>query len=124
MGDTYKFEKIEKALDAIHCTVVKIENEHGAKFDVLFEGQESLKAGQESLKADVGELKADVGELKTDVGELKTDVGELKTGQREILKDLREVKSSVGLLHTIANQHEARLQKGEGTLADHMANNS
>jgi len=110
MGDTYKFEKIEKALDDIHCTVVKIENEHGAKFDVLFEAQESLKAGQESLKAGQESLKADVAGLKD--------------GQRDIRKDLGEVKSSVGLLHTISNQHEARLQKVESTLVDHLANHS
>jgi len=117
MSDDSRFEKIEKSLDAIHCAVVKIENNHGAKLEALFDGQERLKA-------DVSELKAGVSELKTDVSELKTGQASLKTGQREIRKDLGEVKSSMGLLHTMVSGHEARLQKVEGNLAGHLANHS
>ena len=38
-------------MDAIHLTVVKIENEQGAKFDALFEGQEILKSDVADLKS-------------------------------------------------------------------------
>jgi chromosome segregation ATPase len=152
MVDDSSLDKFKKILDAIHCTVVRIENEHGAKIDVLFEGQESLrtdvadlKAGQESLKTDVADLKAGQEILRTDVAGLKAgqeilrtdvaglkagqeslraDLAGLKVGQREIRGEVREVKSSVGLLHTIANQHESRLQKVEGSLSDHLTDNS
>jgi len=117
MVDDSRLDRFEKTLDAIHCTVVKIENEHGAKIDALFEGQESLRT-------DVAGLKADVAGLKTGQEGLRTDIAGLRVGQREIRGEVREVKSSVGLLHAIANQHESRLQKVEGSLADHLANDS
>ena len=45
----------------------------------------------------------------------------IEAGQAEIKKDLREVKSTVGLLHSIANDHEGRLRKLEAALEDHVA---
>ncbi|MBW1809340.1 MAG: hypothetical protein JRJ87_14180 [Deltaproteobacteria bacterium] len=107
-GNSWR-DKIEKTMDAIHCSVVKIENEHGAKLEALFEGQADLKTDVAELKTDVADLKTDVAELKTGQLILKTDVAELKTGQQKIRGEIREVKDSVDLLRPIANDHESRI---------------
>lgn len=39
-------------------------------------------------------------------------------------KEIREIRRVAGLLHAIANDHEARLQSVESTLQDHLVNHS
>ena len=113
MVDDSRLDKFEKTLDAIHCSVVKIENEHGAKLEALFEGQEILKADVTSLKAGQEILKADVTSLKAGQEILKADVAGLKVGQKEIRGEIREVNKSVDQLRPIANDHESRIQSLE-----------
>lgn len=48
----------------------------------------------------------------------------LEAGQETIKVDVRDIKRTVGLLHSIANDHENRLQKVETTLRDHLDNHS
>jgi hypothetical protein len=70
---------------------------------------------QKVIKSDVGVLKTDVGVLKSDVGVLKSDVGEVKS-------DVRDVKRNMGLINSIASDHETRIQTVENSLRDHLAN--
>jgi hypothetical protein len=39
-------------------------------------------------------------------------------------RDIREIRRVAGLLHTIVNDHETRLQNVENALQDHLTNHS
>jgi hypothetical protein len=87
-GNSWR-DKIEKTLDAIHCSVVKIENEHGAKLEALFESQAKLEQGQTRLEQ---------GQAK------------LEQGQAGMRVEIRKINKNLGLLRPIANDHESRIQ--------------
>ena len=86
-------------------------------FEIVNNRLDRLESGQANLESDVGVLKSDVGVLKSDVGELKSDVRELKS-------DVRDVKRNMGLINSIASDHETRLQNVENSLRDHLSNHS
>ena len=94
-GNSWR-DKIEKTLDAIHCSVVKIENEHGAKLEALFEGHAKLEQGQTRLEQ---------GQTRLEQGHAK-----LEQGQTKIQIEIREINQTLGLLRPIANDHESRIQ--------------
>jgi hypothetical protein len=48
----------------------------------------------------------------------------LETGQEAIKAELRDMRRNQGLLNSIANDHESRLQGVESTLKDHLDNHS
>ncbi len=107
MDDDRRLERMEKTIEKIHQTVVSIENVHGAKLEALADGQgvaserlDRLEAGQERLEAGQERLEA---------------------GQETIKAEVRDTKRTVGLLHSIANDHESRLQEVESSLHDHLS---
>ncbi len=108
MADDTRLDKIEKTLDAIHCTVIKIENEHGAKLDVLFEGQAKLEQGQARLEQ--GQTKLEQGQAKLELGQAK-----LEQGHAGMQVEIREINQTLGLLRPFANDHESRIQALENS---------
>jgi len=48
----------------------------------------------------------------------------LETGQNEIKLEVREMRKAFGLIHTIASDHETRLQDLENRLDDHINSHS
>ena len=48
----------------------------------------------------------------------------LESGQHELKLDFREMKRVFGLIHSIANHHETRLQNVEAALSEHLKSNS
>ncbi len=101
-GNSWR-DKIEKTLDAIHCSVVKIENEHGAKLEALFEGHARLEQGQTKLEQ--GQTKLEQGQTRLEQGQAK-----LEQGQAGMRVEIREINQTLGLLRPIANDHESRIQ--------------
>lgn len=60
--------------------------------------------------------------LETGHARLETGQERLEAGQQAIKVDVRDIKRTVGLLHSIANDHENRLQNVEVALRDHLDN--
>jgi len=52
--------KTELSKKADKTDIVRIENEHGKKLDVLFDGYKQLAEGQEEIKSQLAELSAKV----------------------------------------------------------------
>jgi len=73
------------------------------KFDLVDDRLDRLETGHEKLEAGHARLEA---------------------GQETIKVDVRDIKRTVGLLHSIANDHETRLQNVETTLRDHLDDHS
>ena len=48
----------------------------------------------------------------------------METGQNEIKLEVREMRKAFGLIHTIASDHEARLQDLENRFIDHINGHS
>jgi chromosome segregation ATPase len=57
-----------------------------------------------------------------ETGQAKLEQGQtnLQQGMSEVRDELRGVRHTVGLLHTIATSHESRLQTVENNLRDHI----
>ncbi len=110
MVNDSRLDKIEKTMDAIHCSVVKIENEHGAKLEALFEGQANLGQGQARLEQ--GQAKLEQGQTKLEQGQTRLEQGQakLEQGQAGMRVEIREINQTLGLLRPIANDHESRIQ--------------
>ena len=68
---------------------------------------EAVQTTREVVMASLDEVKADVSVLKADVSALKVDV--------------RDIKRGMGVLQSIANDHESRLQGLEGAFRDHLS---
>jgi hypothetical protein len=95
-----------EGLDIVNSRLGRLEAGHDrteARLEIIEGGLAGLKAGQDDLRAGQEKLKADVGDLKADV---------------------RDIKCSVGLLGSVAGDHETRLQTLESTLRDHVTNHS
>ena len=52
--------KTELSKKADKTDIVRIENEHGKKLDILFDGYKQLAEGQEEIKSQLAELSAKV----------------------------------------------------------------
>lgn len=76
-----------------------------SQFKIFGEGLEGLRNSLDSFKVEVRE---------------RFDRLEKRMDRIEII--VRDIKRTVGLLHTIANDHETRLQKVESQLEDHLNN--
>jgi chromosome segregation ATPase len=92
---------------------------------------ERVEVGQVSIGADLSETNRRVERLEAGQEAIKSDVREtnrrlegLESGQEVIKSDLRDVKRNTGLLNSIANDHESRLQGVESKLKDHLENHS
>ena len=70
--------------------------------------------------------RVEVGQVAigADLSETRQRVERLEAGQEVIKSDLRDVKRNTGLLNSIANDHESRLQGVESKLKDHLENHS
>jgi len=55
---------------------------------------------------------------------LESGFERLESGQEVIKSDVRDIKRNMGLLNSIANDHESRLQGVESKLKDHLENHS
>ena len=51
-------------------------------------------------------------------------IDRLEAGQQVLKSDVRDIKRNMGLLNSIANDHESRLQGVESQLKDHIENHS
>ncbi|MBW1809338.1 MAG: hypothetical protein JRJ87_14170 [Deltaproteobacteria bacterium] len=133
-----RFDRLENAIDKIHQTVVRIENDHNAKFEVIFDGlgavnqrldnveagQARLEQGQAKLeqghakleqgqaRLEQGHAKLEQGHAKLEQGQAKLEQGQarLEQGQAGMQVEIREINQTLGLLRPIANDHESRIQ--------------
>ena len=90
-------------------------------FEILLEEMKSnFQLAFESLDGVNGRLD------RIDVWQTTADgrFDNLETGQEAIKAELRDMKRNQGLLNSIANDHETRLQGVESTLKDHLENHS
>jgi DNA repair ATPase RecN len=83
-----RFDSMDQRFDQLHFDMLRIEHEHGAKLDALFEGQDLHAERMDRLEA---------GQLR------------LETGQARLQRDVDHIRRSVGQLQTIATDHEQRL---------------
>ena len=93
-------------------------------FEIMLEHIESntrlLAEGQAGMNERLNRLESGQEEIKEKL--LIQDV--LVAGQEVIKAELRDMKRNQGLLNSIANDHESRLQDVESTLKDHLENHS
>jgi len=90
--DETRLERLEQILDAVHQTVIRLEHDHGAKLEALFDGY-------------------DLSNQRLD--KIENHLGRLDSGQKEIKIDIRDIKRTTSLLTSIAQDHESRLQSVE-----------
>ncbi len=119
-----RFDRLENAIDKIHQTVVRIENDHNAKFEVIFDGLgavnqrlDNVEAGQTKLeqgqtRLEQGQAKLEQGQAKLELGQTKLELGQakLEQGHACMQVEMREINQTLGLLRPIANDHESRIQ--------------
>lgn len=100
------FQLAFEGLDGVNGRLDRMEawqNDANDRFD-------RLETGQEVIKADVRYVKQRTERLE---------------GNQEVIKtDVRDIKRNTGLLNSIANDHESRLQGVESKLKDHLENHS
>ena len=74
------FQGLRRDIDALHLTVVRIENEHGLKIDLALEGLHALSQKVDSnhleLKSDIEAIHMDAGRICRSVNQLQTIVGD------------------------------------------------
>ena len=79
-----------------------------------------LESGQEEIKEKL--LVQDV--LVAGHKVILTRLDKIEAGQEVIKSDIRDTKRNTGLLNSVANDHESRLQSVESKLKDHLENHS
>jgi hypothetical protein len=93
-------------------------------FEIVLEHIESntklLAEGQAGMNERLNRLESGQEAIKEKL--LTQDV--LVAGQEVIKAELRDMKRNQGLLNSIANDHESRLQGVESKLKDHLENHS
>ena len=58
-------------LDKVEGHIIRIENDHGQKFDALFDGYRQLAEGQEEIKSQLAELSSKVEKQDIQITVLK-----------------------------------------------------
>jgi len=98
-------------------------------FEVVNNRLDRLESGQETLKSDVTDVKMHLTRVEDDQKVIKSNVKEVKLrlvrvedGQNVVKSDVRDIKRNMGLINSIASDHETRIQKVENSLQDHLAN--
>ena len=91
-----RFDLLENAIDKIHQTVVRIENDHNAKFEVIFDGLGAVNQRLDNVEA---------GQARLEQGQAR-----LEQSQARMQVDVRAINQTLGLLRPIANDHESRIQ--------------
>jgi hypothetical protein len=93
-------------------------------FEILLEHIESntklLAEGQAGMNERLNRLESGQEAIKEKL--LVLDA--LEAVQKVMKSDIRDIKRNMGLLNSIANDHESRLQGVESTLKDHLENHS
>jgi len=93
-------------------------------FEIMLEHIESntrpLAEGQAGMNERLNRLESGQEAIKEKL--LTQDV--LVAGQEVIKAELRDMKRNQGLLNSIANDHESRLQGVESKIRDHLENHS
>lgn len=93
-------------------------------FEIMLEHIECntklLAEGQAGMNERLNRLASGQEEIKEKL--LVLDV--LEAVQKVMKSDLRDIKRNMGLLNSIANDHESRLQGVESQLKDHLDNHS
>jgi len=103
------FQLAFEGLDGVNGRLDRIEGWQ-TTVEGRLEAMDRLEAGLEVVKIELGSVKTELGSVKTELGVVKTDV--------------RDMKRNQGLLNSIANDHESRLQGVESKLKDHIENHS
>ena len=96
------FQLAFEGLDGVNGRLDRIEGWQ-TTVEGRLEAMDRLEAGLEVVKIELGSVKTELGVVKTDV---------------------RDMKRNQGLLNSIANDHESRLQGVESKLKDHIENHS
>lgn len=123
-GDT---RLVMEGLDGVNTRLDRLEACHErdeGRLEILEGGMLGLKAGLDDLRVDVKDLQVGQEKLRVDVKDLQTGQEKLQKGQDILKTDVRTIKRSIGLLGPVAGDHETRLQALEGSLRDHLADNS
>lgn len=81
-----------------------------SSFQLAFEGHDGLNGRLEKIEGLVGNIEGRLAKLEV--------------GQEVIKTDVRVIKRNTGLLNSIANDHETRIQGVENNLKDHIADHS
>jgi hypothetical protein len=98
-----------------------MEKEH---FEILLEEMRSnFQLAFEGLDGVNGRLDRIEGWQTTVEGRLEA-MDRLEAGLEVVKTDVRDMKRNQGLLNSIANDHESRLQGVESKLQDHLENHS
>jgi len=93
-------------------------------FEILLEEMKSnFRLAFESLDGVNGRLDR-IESWQTSVGNRLEAIDRLEAGQQVLKSDVRDIKRNMGLLNSIANDHESRLQGVESKLNDHLENHS
>lgn len=120
-------ESIESNAKLLAEAIVGV-NQHLVIVDGRLENLEGrmdrVEVGQEVIKADLRDVKERVGRLEDGQEVIKADHEVIKADQEVIKNVVRDIKRNMGLLNSIANDHETRLQGVENKLDDHIDNHS
>ncbi|MBN2358147.1 MAG: hypothetical protein JXR83_01755 [Deltaproteobacteria bacterium] len=106
MIEDARFAALEKMIAEIHRSVVLIENDHGRKIDLALEGLDAVNRRLDQTNQRIDETNQRIDETNRRVANIETDV--------------HEIKGVLGLLKSIATDHETRLQKIEHAFREHL----
>ena len=108
---------VQDALVAGHKVIL-------TRLDNLEDGQKGLEDGQKGLED--GQKGLEEGQKGLEEGQkgILTRLDKIEAGQEAIKSDTRDTRRNMGLLNSIANDHESRLQGVESKLKDHLENHS
>jgi archaellum component FlaC len=119
MADDSRFVRIEEILDKIHSTVMKIENNHGAKIDAVGEGLNATNRRLDGIEKRLDSVENRLNHVETHLNGMKTHLDHVESRLSQIDKGFGNVKQTNNLLQSIANDHENRLQKVESAARGH-----
>jgi hypothetical protein len=91
-----------------------------SNFQLAFEGLDGVNGRLDRVEGRLDNVEGHldgIDRLEAGLDFVKTELGVVKT-------DVREMKRNQGLLNSIANDHESRLQGVESKLKDHLENHS
>ena len=93
-------------------------------FQLAFEKFDLVDSRFEKIDARFEQMDSRFEQIDTRFARVDSRLDRLEVGQESMKVDIRDIKRTVGLLHSIANDHQTHLQNVETTLRDHLDHHS
>jgi len=97
---------------------------HDQRFDQMDRRFEQMELSFGKLTLRMDGMEASMGRMERRLGGVETRLDGVESTMAGVLADTRAIKRGMGVLQSIANDHESRIQGLENTTRDHLAGHS